>query len=532
VGIARLRYRFDNFSVDTRLRELRRGGELVSVEPQVFDVLEFLLRNRDRVVTRDDLVTAVWKGRIISESAMSTRINGARSALGDTGRDQRLIKTLLRKGIRFVGRVDEDPELPCGGGTSSEQASLRDEAGSLPLRPDKPSIAVLPFQNLGGDPEQDYFADGMVEEITTALSRMHWLFVIARNSSFTYKGRTVDVKQVGRELGVRYVLEGSVRKSGGRIRISGQLIDAAHGTHIWADRFDGALENVFDLQDQITQNVICAIAPTLEQAEIERAGRKPTRSLDAYDHYLRGLACIYRMGKEANYEALPHFYRAIDLDPNFASAHGIAAWCLGQRKASGWSIDRAKEHTETERLARRAAILGRNDAAPLRWAAWAIAYVVHDLDAGAAMIDRALVLNPNLGMAWNISGFIRVWLGDIELALVHLERAMRLSMRDPLIYNIYLTMAHAHYFAGRYSEASSWAAMILREQPNYHPALRIAAAAYAFAEQFKEALDAVERLRGVDPTLCVSNLRNKLGPYRPAHLAKYEEGLRRAGLPE
>ena len=262
--------------------------------------------------------------------------------------------------------------------------------------PDKPSIAVLPFQNMSGDPEQEYFADGIVEEIITALSRMRWLFVIARNSSFTYKGRAVDVKQVGRELGVRYVLEGSVRKAANRVRITGQLIDASTGAHLWADRFDGALEDIFDLQDQVTASVVGAIAPKLEQAEIERAKRKPTESLDAYDYYLRGMASFHQGTREANDEALPLFYRAIELDPDFASAYGMAAWCYAQRKMNGWVTDRAQEIAETARLARRAAELGKDDAVALCAGGFALAYVVGDLDDGGAMIDRALVLNPNL----------------------------------------------------------------------------------------------------------------------------------------
>ena len=527
-----MRYHFEDYSLDTGRRELRRGAELVPIEPQVFDILEYLIRNRDRVVTKDNLIGAVWNGRIISESALSTRINGVRSALGDTGKDQRLIKTLLRKGIRFVGQVQEDSESRSRPESMLARSPLQSETGNPLALPEKPSIAVLPFENLGGDPEQQYFADGMVEDIITALSRMRWLFVIARNSSFTYKGRAVDVKQIGRELGVRYVLEGSVRKAGNRVRISGQLIDASNGAHIWADRLHGTLEDVFDLQDQVTQSVVAAIAPTLEQAEIERASHKPTESLDAYDCYLRGTFFAYQITRQANYQAMPFFYRAIELDPNFASAYGIAAWCYAQRKANGWVSDRVQEIAETERLARRAVLLGKNDAAALRWASWALAFVVHDLEAGAAAIERALILNPNLGMAWNISGFIKVWLGEIELALQHLAQALRLSPLDPLLFNVYLTMAHGHFFAGRYAEATSWAAMILREKPNYHPALRIAAASHAFGQHGEQAREAVTRLRALDPTLRVSNLKNALGPYRPEHLAKYEEGLRRARLPD
>jgi len=271
-----LRYLFEEYAFDTDRRELYRGADLVSVAPQVFDLLDYLIRNRERVVSKDDLINAIWNGRIVSDGALTTRLNVARSAIGDSGDEQRLIKTLPRKGFRFVGTVRE-----AQGPTGVEVADSPVEPPRPTLTlPNKPSIAVLPFTNLSSDPEQEYFADGVVEDITMALSRFPWLFVIARNSSFTYKGRAVDVKQVGRELGVRYVLEGSVRKAGNRIRIAGQLIDAETGAHLWADRFEGALEDVFDLQDHVTASVVGAIAPKLQHAEIRRARRKPTENLD------------------------------------------------------------------------------------------------------------------------------------------------------------------------------------------------------------------------------------------------------------
>jgi TolB-like protein/Tfp pilus assembly protein PilF len=333
-----------------------------------------------------------------------------------------------------------------------------------PPLPDKPSIAILPFENMSRDPDQDYFADGMVEEIITALSRMRWLFVIARNSSFTYKGRTVDVKQVGRELGVRYVLEGSVRKAGNRVRITGQLIDTSTGAHLWADRFDGALEDIFDLQDQVTASVVGAIAPKLEQAEIERARRKPTDNLDAYDFYLRGLAGIHQWTKEGNDEALSNLDRAIELDPGFAVAYGMAARCYSQRKANGWVKDRALEVAQAERLARRAAELGRDDAVALCTAGLVLGYVVGDLDDGAAFTGRALVLNPNLAWAWVFSAWVKVLLGEPEVAIERFAHAMRLSPQDPQIFNMHSGTSAAHLFAGRYAEALSWAETAVRGQ--------------------------------------------------------------------
>jgi len=399
--------------------------------------------------------------------------------------------------------------------------------------PDKPSIAVLPFQNLSGDPEQEYFADGVVEDIIRALSRMRWLFVIARGSSFAYKGRAVDVKQVARELGVRYVLEGSVRKAASRVRIAGQLIDGSTGAHLWADRFEGALEDIFDLQDQMTASVVGAIAPRLEQAEIERAKRKPTESMDAYDYYLRGMASLYQRTRESTSEALRMFYRAIELDPDFASAHGAAARCYVVRKLNSWVTDRDQEMAETARLARRAVEFGRDDAVALAVSANALAFVVGDLDAAAVFIDRALALNPNLAAAWHYSGWVRQYLGEPDLAIEHYARAMRLSPLDPLISWMQSANAHAHFFAGRYDMASSSAETALRHPPDQLDALRIAVASNAVAGRLEQARKALARLRQLDPALRVSNLRDRLGPFRrPEDIARYEEGLRIAGLPE
>ncbi len=406
-----------------------------------------------------------------------------------------------------------------------------DSSTQLPL-PSKPSIAVLAFENLSGDPEQDYFADGMVDDIIIALSRMRWLFVIARNSSFTYKGRAVDVKQIGRELGVRYVLEGSVRKAANRVRITGQLIDTASGAHLWADRFDGALEDIFDLQDQVAASVVGAIAPKLEQAEIERAKRKPTESLDAYDHFLRGMACVHRWTREANAEALQHFARAIQLDPDFAAAYGLAARCYSQRKVSGWVVDRLQEIAETERLARRAATLGKDDAVALSTAGIALAYVVGDLDDGDSMIERALVLNPNWAWAWLFSGWAKVWLGEPEIAVERIARAMRMSPQDPQFFNMHTGMAWAHFVAGRYAESISWAQSALRELPTYVTALRLLAASSALLGRPADAEKAMAMLRRLDPGARVSTIKERDPLRRPEHLAQFAEGLRKAGLPE
>jgi adenylate cyclase len=403
----------------------------------------------------------------------------------------------------------------------------------LPL-PDKPSIAVLPFQNMSGDPEQEYFADGIAEDIITALSHFKALFVIARNSSFTYKGRAVDVKQVGRELGVGYVLEGSVRKAANRVRITGQLVDTATGAHLWADRFDGGLGDIFDLQDQVTESVVGAIAPAVEKAEIERAKRKPTESLDAHALYLRGSARLYQFAsRQANEEALRLFNSAIELDPDFASAYGRAAACYAWAKGNSWISVTPNEVAEVTRLAQRAVELGKDDAIALAASGWALAYVVRDLGAGAAFIDRALVLNSNLAEAFFCGGWAKNWLGEPEAAIERFARAIRLSPLDPWVIGMRVGTAHAHFFLGRYDEATSWAAMALQDNPDLPPGLRIDAASNAMAGRPVQAHKAIDRLRQLNPALRVSNLKDVLGPYQHAEdLARYEEGLRLAGLPE
>lgn len=523
----KLLYSFENYIMDTDRRELMRGSELIALAPQVFDLLVYLVQNREHVVSKDDLISAIWDGRVISESALSTRINAVRKAVGDTGERQKLVRTIARKGFRFVGDVRQEQQRRIPVGNATVEASN----ATLAL-PNRPSIVVLPFSNLSGYPEQEYFADGMVEEIITALSRMRGLFVIARNSSFTYKGRAVDVKQVGRDLGVRYVLAGSVRRAANRVRIAGQLIDASTGMHLWADRFEGAIEDIFDLQDRVTVSVVGAIAPKMEQTEIDRAKHKPTDSLDAYDYLLRGMASLHQGTKETNDEALRLFYKAIELDSEYAAAHGMVAYCYAWRKANGWMVDRERETAIAVKLAIRAAALGKDDAIALCRSGFALARVAGDLDGGVAFIDQALAVNPNLATAWGYSGRVRVYRGEHEIAIEHLAHAMRLSPLDPETYSFQGSTAFAHFFSGRHAEASSWAKRAIRENPNFLPVCGIAAASNAFAGHMKEAKQAMERLRQIDPALRVSNLKDRIALLRSEDMAKFAEGLRKAGLPE
>jgi TolB-like protein/class 3 adenylate cyclase len=398
--------------------------------------------------------------------------------------------------------------------------------------PDKPSIAVLPFQNMSSDAEQEYFADGTVEDIITALSRYPSLFVIARNSSFTYKGQAVDVKRIGRELGVRYVLEGSVRKVRDRVRVTGQLIDASTGAHLWADRFEGGLEDIFDLQDDITLRVVGAIAPKLEQAEIVRAMRKPTESLDGYDYYLRAMSNFHKGGREDISEALRLFRKAIEFDDKFSSANGMAAWCYARRKMNGWADEGSSEGLEAERLAGRAVKCGNDDAVALASSGIAIGYMFTDFDRAVSLLDRAQALNPNLAMAWHLGGWIRCFNGQQDLAVEHLERAVRLSPVDPQRPGMLAAIAAAHFSAGRFDAASSLSKTAMLEQSNNFIAALVAAAANAMAGNLDVATRAMERVCELDPNFRLHKVKYRLPNRQPETIALWEDALRRAGLPE
>lgn len=528
-------FAFENCVLDPDRRELTRDGGLVPIPPQVFDLLLHLVRNREHVVSKDALLDAVWGRRIVSESTLASHINAVRKAIGDSGEQQRLLKTMPRKGFRFVAEVREGESAPDGGQpVPGPAAPPRSSAlhADLPARPDRPSIAVLPFVNLSGDPEQVYFADGVVEDVIAALSRIRWLFVIGRNSSFTYKDRAVDVKQVGRELGVRYVLEGSLRRSANRVRITGQLIDAETGTHIWADHFEGTLDDIFELQDHVATSVVAAISPQLERAEMDRSKRKPTGSLGAYDHYLRGMANLHVGSREAIQRALAEFLKALRLDPDFASANAMAAWCYFWRKVNRWLDDPEREIAEGIRLARRAVELGKDDAVALTRGGHALAHLAGELDRGVALLDQALILNPNLASAWFLSGYLRALQGDSDAAIVHFTHAMRSSPLDPETYRMQAGMALAHFFAGRFDEASAWSEKALAYLPDFLAAAAFAAASYALAGRTIEAGRALDHLRRLDPSLRVSKLDGWLPIHRAQDRQSFAAGLRAAGLPE
>jgi TolB-like protein/class 3 adenylate cyclase/tetratricopeptide (TPR) repeat protein len=403
----------------------------------------------------------------------------------------------------------------------------------LPL-PEKPSLAVLPFQNMSGDAEQEYFTDGMVEEITTAMSRLPWLFVIARNSSFAYKGKSPDVRQVGRELGVRYVLEGSVRRAGRRVRITGQLIDTTMGAHIWADRFDGALDDVFELQDQVASSVVGVIEPKLRLSEIERAIRKPTESLDAYDLYLRALAQVHKYTAEGTRSAIALLMRALANDPFYAPVAAMIGWCRLLQKRESWGPVSDAEAAEGLSLARRAVEAGKNDPDALWMGGYVIAVFAGERDTATSAIDRALTLNPNSAYAWGAKGWVLSFGNQWGPAIEALQRAMRLSPLDPLGYTFAGGLALAYVAGGQYEKATEWADRSLREQPRYSIAIRIKMVSFAHLGRFEDARYWLGRLLELQPELTIAGWRASYGAtfFAPELLAVYVEGLRKAGLPK
>jgi TolB-like protein len=494
---------FGDHVLDIGRRELCRAGAPIALAPQVFDLLVYLLQHRERVLTKDDLIEGVWGGRIVSDSALTTRINAARKAIGDNGEDQRLIRTFARKGFRFVGEVREEGEPALPAAVSPTAAEIT--AGPTPPLPDKPSIAVLPFANMSGDPEQEYFADGMVEEIITALSRIRWLFVIARNSSFTYKSQAIDVKQVGRELGVRYVLEGSVRKAGSRVRITAQLIDSQNGAHLWADRFEGSLEDVFDLQDKVASSVAGVIEPALQAAETVRSANRPTNDLTAYDLYLRASAVTFRFSKEDLIEAARLLEEAIARDPRYGPALAFASMAQMRLAMDGWAEDLEASRQKAMTFARRALDVGGNDPIVLVNAAHTLAYLGEEVTAMAALVDRALALNPSYARGWYVSGLVRMFSGQPDLAIEHVEKSMRLSPRDYPGIPAGL-IGTAHFLARRFPQAIECLLQSMQEGAMTPWRYRLLAASYAYLGRLDDAREVTRQLRATGACVMPSRM--------------------------
>jgi TolB-like protein len=523
-----MKFLFDNHALDTDRRELHRGSERIAVEPQVFDLLVYLVQNCDRVVSKDDLIASVWHGRIVSDSTLTSRINAVRKAVGDSGEDQKLIRTVVRKGLRFVGTV----HAKSNGAEPAHAAGPLDEVrepsrAGLPL-PDRPAIAVLPFINMGGDAEQEYFSDGISEDIITALSKLRWFFVIARNSSFIYKGKTVHLKQVADELGVRYVLEGSVRKGGDRVRITAQLNDVATGSHIWAERYDRELADVFAVQDEITEAIVAAIEPQLYAAENFRAQRKPPNSMDAWDLVMRALSHYWRVTRQDNMVAQALLEKATAVDPNYGQALGVLATSHMFSAHMGWA-DLAMVAPIAERAALAAILIDSEDP----WAHLALGGVylfARRFDDCLAEFELALRLNPNFSLAQGYHGLALCYCGRWEEGDVAAHRALRLSPRDPFSAIYCGIAAYAQFVGGNYDEAIRLAREGIRQRGDFVGAHRVLTAAAGMAGQGDLAKVALQELCRAQPNICLAWIERQMPMKREADREHYLEGFRRAGL--
>lgn len=515
-----MQFLFQDHLLDTDLRELSREQVPVAVEPQVFDLVVHLMENRDRVVSKDELIDKIWHGRSVSESTLTSRINAARKAIGDSGASQALIRTIARKGFRFVG--DVQTQL---GAVAPELGRLTQATLALP---DRPAIAVLPFTNMSDDREQDYFSDGISEDIITALSKLRWFFVVARNSSFVYKGRAVHIHEVARELGVRYVVEGSVRRSGDRLRISAQLNDVSTGSHLWAERYDRELADVFAVQDEITEAIVAAIEPQLYAAESFRAQQKPPGSLDAWDLVMRALSHYWRSTREDNAAAQALLEQAVTIDPAYGKALGLLATSHIFGAHMGWT-DMAATMPVAERAALAAVEADREDA----WAHHGLAYTYlfrRRFDDALAEFELALQLNPNFAMAHAFYGVTLCYAGRWQDGDAAARRTLRLSPRDPLA-AIYCGVAAYARFIGRdYEGAVQMARESMRQRADFVGAHRVLTAAAGMSGDPALSASALEALRRAQPGISLAWITRELPMLREEDRAHYLEGLRRAGM--
>lgn len=520
-----MQFHFSDHVLDTGRRELLRGQERLEIEPQVFDLLAYLVRNRDRVVSKDDLIEAIWQGRVVSESTLTSRINAARKAVGDNGQDQRLIRTLARKGFRFVGMVAENS------GPAAAPATPFPASGPAPGHPaplDRPGIAVLPFVNMSGEPEQEYFSDGISEDVITALSRLRWVYVIARNSSFVYKDRAVHLAQVGSELGVGYVVQGSVRKAGDRVRITAQLNAVATGSHIWAERYDRALADVFAVQDEISQAIVAAIEPQLYAAESSQSRRNAPDSLDAWDLVMRALSHYWRVTRQDNVVAQALLEKAISIDPNYGQALGVLATSHAFTAHMGWE-DMASGMAIAERAARAAIRADSEDP----WAHHALGHALlfaRRFDDCLAEFELALQLNPSFALGHGFYGLALSYCGRWEDGDLAARQALRLSPRDPCAAIYCGIAAYAQFVGGNYDEAIRLSREGLRLKADFVGAYRVLTAAAAMAGQHEEARAALGELRRAQPNISLAWLGEHIPFKRDVDRASYLEAFRRAGL--
>jgi TolB-like protein/Tfp pilus assembly protein PilF len=528
-----VQFQFSNHVLDAGLRELTRGGEAIAVEPQVFDLLIYLVENRDRVVSKDDLIETIWNGRIVSESTLTSRINAARTAVGDSGKDQAVIRTIARKGFRFVGEISKPNGAiaPQSATAPTELPKFENSPSAIPasLPPlDRPAIAVLPFVNISGEGEQEYFSEGISEDIITALSKLRWFYVVARNSSFSYKGKAVHLSRIGEELGVGYVVEGSVRKDGDHVRITAQLNDVVTGSHLWAERYDRDLKDVFAVQDEITQAVVAAIEPQLYAAESFRSQRKTPDNMAAWDLVMRALQHYWRVTRQDNLVAQALLEKAIAVDPGYGQALSLLAACHTFSAHMGW-VDMPVAIPIAERAALAAIRADSEDA----WAHYALASVYlfnKRFEDSVAEFELALRLNPNFSPARGIYGVALSYRGRWEEGLAAAQQALRFSPRDPFAAIYCGVAAYCQYIGRNYHEAIRLSREAMRQRSDFVGAHRVLTAALGMSGETEAARAALEGLQRVQPSISLAWLGSEMPFEREEDRAHYLEGFGRAGL--
>jgi TolB-like protein len=521
---------FADFVLDTDRRELRRNSELIALEPQVYDLLLHLVQHRDRVVTKDDLIASIWDGRITSDATLTSRIYAARKAIGDSGRRQKMIRTIPRKGLRFVAEVRTPSTGDELGDLCAEPALTgpREPVAAVLQPLDRPAIAVLPFANMSDDPEQDYFSDGISEDLITALSKLRWFFVIARNSSFVYKGKSVNIREVAESLGVGYVIEGSVRKEGDRVRITAQLNDVATGSHLWAERYDRDVSGVFAVQDEITEAIVASIEPQLYVGENFRSRRGAPHSLDAWGLVMQALAHFWRVTRADNVIAQELLEKAIAIDPHYGQALAVLSTSHTFCAYNGWS-----EMATSIEIAERAALAAIRADSEDPWAHHALGCVLvllRRFDNAIAEFELALSLNPSFALALSVYGLALTFSGRWKEAGVATAKALRLSPRDPFaaIYNG--IAAHAQFVGRNYEEAMRLAGASIRLRADHVSGYRMLTVAAAMNGQIDIARAALQELRRGQPDFSLAWIAQNL-PFRyEADRDHYMEAFRRAGL--
>ena len=509
-------FEFEDTSLDDERQEILRAGRRLAVQPQVFDMLLYFAKNPDRVVSKDELLDAIWDGRAISDSALNARINAARKAIGDTGQEQRLIKTVPRKGYRFVAEISA-PE------PTQKLVTTGDASGI-------PSLTVLPFADIGIDPDYAFLADGLTEDMVTALSKLRGFFVTDRNTTFTLKDTSQDPRNVAAEMGVRYILQGSVRSAGRRIRVNASLTDTETGSQLWGERYDRDLTDIFDLQDELVESLVARLSPELFAAEHARLKRRPPKNLDAWECFVHAMHDYGRQSKDSSAKAVEQLEQAIALDADYAQALGLYATILAWRVIQGWDVhdgtlDRAREAAD------RAVLADPNDP----WASIGRGYVsitAREEDAAIMNYGRAVDLSPNFAYARALLGVSNAYAGNADLARTHIQKAIALSPRDTFIDKFYLYLAIAEFQAGQYDDAARAAEQAIQTKPAHPSSHLFRTAALAQGGKMDMARAACDAYRKLVPAASASKIEETVLYYRPEDRRRIADGMRKAGLPD